>query len=412
MDTENTKNLKTKSKYLLGYNNKKDRNIFLLCWMAYGASYICRLNFSAVIPNLMSEGILSETRIASVSSAFFISYGLGQLFSGVIGDKFNTRYMIFWGVLLSAVSNILICFFHSFSFLIILWALNGMFQSLIWTPILKIASVEYDDKSRDKFGIDMASTVPIGTVLAYAVSLITMMFLSWKFVFLSCGAILFIVSIIWILETGKLSLKRNAKNSIEQIKWKKIFNVLISCGAIIFAVPIIAQGTLKDSVTQWIPEFFSSQFNLSTSFSLLLTMILPIINVTGAFFAKAVNNRIKSETKTSAVFFSISLIFLIVLLFSYNKNLVISLISMICITNCMFAINVMLITIVPLRFSKYGIVGTVAGLFNACAYIGCGITNQLAGGILENSGWKITIIFWIFLAVLAILFCIPKMKKI
>ena len=101
----------TERKRLLGYGSVRDRNVFLLCWLAYSATYICRLNYSAVIPTLTTAGVFSESRIAAVSSAFFVCYGLGQIVSGVVGDRLPTDRMIFCGVLLSAVSNILIFFF-------------------------------------------------------------------------------------------------------------------------------------------------------------------------------------------------------------------------------------------------------------------------------------------------------------
>ena len=390
---------------ILGYNSKRDRNIFLLCFLAYSATYICRLNYSCIIPQLSSLGIMNESKIASVSSAFFVCYGLGQIVSGIIGDRINTRYMIFFGVFLSSLSNILICFLNSYPFLITLWALNGLFQSLVWSPILKLASVEYDSKTCDKFGMQMSVTVPLGTVLSYGVSLVTMIFLPWKCVFLTCGLILFAVSLIWLFGTQGLNLHKNTAKSENNVNIKASLKTLAITGTVILLVPIIVQGTLKDSVTQWVPEFFSSQFNSNTSFSLLLTMLLPVVNVTGAFFAKRVNDRFKNEAKTSALFFFIALVFLIVLFAFSSKSLVLSLVSMITVTNCMFAVNVMLITIVPFKFAKYGNVSTVAGLLNATAYIGCALANQIAGGILSRSTWNTVIIFWIILAIVAIVFC-------
>lgn len=293
----------------LGYNSKRDRNIFLLCFLAYNATYICRLNYSCIIPQLNSLGIMNESKIASVSSAFFVCYGLGQIVSGIIGDRINTRYMIFFGVFFSSLSNILICFLNSYPFLITLWALNGLFQSLVWSPILKLASVEYDSKTCDKFGMHMSVTVPLGTVLSYGVSLVTMIFLPWKYVFLTCGLILFAVSLIWIFATQKLDLHKNTPKSENSVQIKSSLKTLVLTGTVILLVPIIVQGTLKDSVTQWVPEFFSSQFNSNTSFSLLLTMLLPVVNVTGAFFAKKVNDKLKNEAKTSALFFHCTCVF-------------------------------------------------------------------------------------------------------
>ena len=150
-------------------------------------------------------------------------------------------------------------------------------------------------------------------------------------------------------------------------------------------IPIAIQGTLKDSVTQWVPTFFNSAFGSKTTFSLALTMALPIVNVTGAYFAKALNKRLRNEVMTSAVFFGISTLFLLVLRLFGSQSIALALVSMAGVTNCMFAINVMLITMVPLWFHKSGRVSTIGGFLNALAYIGCGGLNLLAG---KNTGQR------------------------
>lgn len=105
----------------------------------------------------------------------------------------------------------------------------------------------------------------------------------------------------------------------------------------------------------------------------------------------------------SAVFFAVAGVFLILLTMFGQKNLVLALVCMAGVTNCMFAINVMLITMVPLRFSVYGRVSTVAGLLNATAYIGCGVLNLAAGSLLEHGGdWHALFVLWLALAWVAV----------
>ena len=180
-------------------------------------------------------------------------------------------------------------------------------------------------------------------------------------------------------------------------------------------IPIAIQGTLKDSVTQWIPTFLEGNYNMGTSLSLLLTMVLPVINVTGAYLAKALNKKLKNELATSAAFFGIAAAFLILLMTAGTKSAVLTLICMAGITNSMFAINVILITMVPLHFSKYGRTGTVGGLLNAVAYIGCGLLNMGAGAILEtDDGWRALFILWLALAAAAAIItilCVKPWKK-
>lgn len=411
------------SKMLLGYKNKNYRDLFLLCWAAYFSTYICRLNFSAVMPELSGGNVFSSSQIAAVSSAFFISYGLGQFVSGVLGDKLNTRLMIFLGLTVSSVSNIMIFFFfNSFPILITLWAINGIVQSLVWSPVLKTASIYFDKSDKEKFGIDISTTVPLGTLASYAVSLVTLIFLPWKYVFLTCGLCELIFAVIWI--TGTKSLFKKLKpitynnlntENVKVMNFKSTLKLMLSSGVFIMLIPIAIQGTLKDSVTQWIPTFFSGNFGSATSFSLALTMILPIINVTGAYFAKALNKKINNELTTSVIFFCISAVFLLILKLFGSNSMVISLVCMAAVTNCMFAINVMLITMVPLWFNKSGRVSTIGGALNAMAYIGCGALNIIAGKILENgSDWNLLFIMWLVLAIIAAALsaiCIPMWKR-
>ena len=154
-----------------GYKNAYNGRLFLLCWIAYFSTYICRLNFSAVMPELLGSGAFTQSETAAVSSAFFICYGAGQLFSGVLCDKISARLLIFAGVLFSGLSNLFIFLFsESYTALLVLWALNGIAQSLVWAPILKLAGDYYNEGEKVKFGVDISTTVPLGTLASYGVS--------------------------------------------------------------------------------------------------------------------------------------------------------------------------------------------------------------------------------------------------
>lgn len=396
-----------------GYKSKNDFLTLVFCWIAYASTYVCRLNFSAASPELSREGIFSEGQIANISSAFFICYGLGQLVSGVVGDRLDTRKMIFTGMFVSALCNLALFGTESYVVFLLLWGLNGAVQSLVWSPILKIASINFDAPTRDKFGIHMAASVPLGTLSSYAVSLVTLLFLPWRFVFLSCGLVMLAASLVWFFGTrGRFRSKaETAPGTTENtpvhpaLNARKTFLLMASSGALLLLLPIVIQGTLKDSVTQWVPTFFTSEFGSGTVFSLALTMVLPIINVTGAWFAKGINRKLHNEVATATIFFAVAAVFLLLLLFFGGDSLVLSLICMAVVTNCMFAINVMYITMVPLHFSKSGRVSTIAGFLNAAAYVGCGALNLLAGALLERqNGWDLLFWFWILIAAVALLF--------
>lgn len=407
-------------KSYLGYHDKGAMLLFLNCWLVYFSTYICRLNFSVVTPELTKNNIMHEEQIAAVSSAFFICYGAGQLISGWLGDKFSPRILVFSGTFISAFSNILIFFLsYSPSALVLLWGINGAVQSLVWSPILRLAGDCLNSRDKEKFGTDISTTVALGTLASYGISFLTMLFLPWRFTFLSCGICTLTASLIWITQTAKLNLSKNKGNAGENQKRRSIsvqafMKLLIISGCLILMLPIAIQGTLKDSVTQWAPAFFDSSFNTGTSISILLTMVLTVVNVSGAYISRAINKRIKNEMTTSAIFFAVAFAFLLIMICIGAKNAVTALLCTAVITTCMHAINVMFITMVPLYFSRYNCTSTMGGLLNAVAYIGCGALNIAAGRILSVSSWNRLFIFWLIICVIAIalsLVCAVVWKK-
>lgn len=391
------------------YKNTYSLKLFLACWVAYFSTYICRFNFSIVTPELIKNDVLTEPQIATVSSAFFICYGAGQLFSGILGDKISPRLLIFTGTFISAVSNILIFFFcGSHTALTLLWGLNGIVQSLVWSPILRIAGDYFDESGREKFGTDISTTVTLGTLASYGIGLITLLFLPWNYVFLTCGACTFIASVFWITETKKLKLydnsvfiKSDKANFV--LSTQQFLKQFIISGCVILMIPIAIHGTLKDSVTQWVPTFFTEKFNLGTDISVFLAMILPVINVSGAYIARAINKKMRNVLSTALLFFTVTMFFLLLLRFLGTQSPAFALICLAVITTCMHAVNVMLITMVPLYFEKYGCVSTVGGILNSSAYIGCGILNLAAGAILNGGlSWNKLFLFWFLICAAAI----------
>lgn len=395
------------NKTYLGYKNKASMKLFLSCWVAYFSTYICRLNFSVVMPELAKGNRFTEAQLASVSSAFFICYGIGQLFSGRLGDKCSPRILIFLGTFISALSNIFIFAFHgSHTVFMLLWGLNGAVQSLVWSPILRIAGDYYDKPDREKFGTDISTTVTLGTLASYGLGLVTLLFLPWNYVFLICGACTLTASVFWIVSTNKLDLCKISKSdsSINTITLKQFFRLFLISGCLILSIPIAIHGTLKDSVTQWMPTFLDNCFHLGTDISVVLTMVLPVVNVLGAYIARAINKKIQNELKTAVVFFIAAMVFLILLTFAGTKSPFLALLCLAVITTCMHAVNVMFITMVPLRFSKYNCTSTIGGLLNAVAYIGCGALNLVSGKLLTNTAsWSGLFIFWMLLCTIGIL---------
>ncbi|MEG2583330.1 MAG: MFS transporter [Oscillospiraceae bacterium] len=385
-----------------------------------------------IMTGMIIDNVFTKPQAGLIGTMFFMAYGVGQFINGFLGDKKSPFILIFIGLSVSALANITMAFTQNYILMLIIWGINGYVQSMIWSPILFILSnILHKDQTYNAC-INISTTVPAGTFCAYLFSLVAINFWGWKSVFIMGFLFLFLVSVLWVvgakvvkkqlkkesaLESVSLDSIKKEPNMLEKNidKSKSLWKLLLIGGIFIIAIPVAIQGMLKDGVMTWVPTMMSEIFHVTPSFSLFLTMFIPVINLTGAYSASFLFRKyIHDEIKTAILFFGISLLGVIGLMFIKSTNIYFNDCLLSIVTSSMFAINALLITLVPVKFAKYGKASTVSGILNSIAYIGCAISNFGFGFFAENYGWVFTILTWVVLAVLAIVFCVvslPKWKK-
>ena len=139
----------------------------ITCTLIYAASYVGRLNYSAALPYLLQTGILSRRQAGVISTAYFFTYGAGQLTSGMIADRTNPRIQVLLGGCGAAFMNLCMPFVQGFGVMLAIWTLNGCFQSMIWTPILLLVASSVPEKQKSKLLWILNTAPAIGSVSAY-----------------------------------------------------------------------------------------------------------------------------------------------------------------------------------------------------------------------------------------------------
>lgn len=407
------------TKYVLK-NVKKSKLIIIAMWVLYCTSYFIRTCYAATIAPLAEEGIYSKGQIGLIGTAFFVCYGVGQLISGLIGDKINPFFMVFFGSVLGAVCCFLMPVAGSLGMLIGVWAVNGFFQSMLWSPILRIFSETIDKSLSEKAILNIALSLPVGTVTAYLMSSLIIKYYNWKYVFIFGGAVV----IIAVLFAG--AALSASKNSIEKVTVtaqksaeiqsradkKGLLPLALSSGLFVIMIPSFLHGMMRDGITNWVPAMISEVYGVSTSFSIFVTIALPIFNAFGAYLVTPLYKKLgENEMKTAGVTGAVALLPLFLMLFM-NKLPVFAVIVLLAITtSVMYALNYLIISLVPVRFSKYGCTSGISGILNSGAHIGCALSSYGFGAIAEKTGWNAVIIVWIVSSLLIIVSSFLVNKK-
>ena len=70
------------------------RQLTALFTLTYFISYVTRINFGAIISEMVNATNISKSALSTAITGSFITYGAGQILSGILGDKLNPKKLI------------------------------------------------------------------------------------------------------------------------------------------------------------------------------------------------------------------------------------------------------------------------------------------------------------------------------
>ena len=386
------------------------------CWMAYSFSYIGRLNFSASMADMTSSGVLLKSQAGAVTTGFFICYGCGQFLSGMLGDRINSRYLVFAGLVCSSLINFGIAMGPPLWFMIVLWSLNGFAQSLLWAPICKIVSDRVSSNRRQKACTALATTMAGGTLMAYILSALLINAFGWKAAFISGSSATLLAAVVWITVTTKIEHEADKNGIVEEIEVKHeeegeevpheeiptgLWQLLCVSGLTILALVGGVQGVLKDCMSTWVPTFIEDMFNMGSVISILTGAFLPIFGFFGPIFTNKLMMKTRDELSSLFILFLISSGCLAMLALFGRFSIAISIVALALTYACSLGQNMILIGTLPMYFSKLGKVSTITGTMNALCYVTTAAVSWIVGVLVDRTGWTIVMAGWFVLSALA-----------
>lgn len=383
----------------MSLQKNKDTRIIFICWLAYTAAYVGRLNFSASIVTVISELGVTKAEAGLVSSFFFFAYGAGQLINGILSKYYNPKIMIFLSLSVSAVLNMLMPLSGDISVMRFIWLGNGIAQSILWSTLIKTLSDFVSEKKLPKAILAMSTTVAVGTFFAYGLSALCVKFGNWESVFYLASVVLIISAIVWITLYGKEKpIPKLEKTDGEKVKTKGA----ILLALILAAISGIANGFIKDGINTWAPSVLYEEFDVSQSFSIMLTLLLPLVSTMGAAIAKKVHEKIASHAAMNMIFFAISALLCGGILLSLKAHNIVTIMACFIGVACgMAMINNVITSMFALDNRTVLNAGFAAGLLNTFCYIGSTVTSYSLGAVSQAKGWNAVFIIMLTVCVVA-----------
>lgn len=399
------------------------RKLFITSWVIYFVSYIGRLNYAASMVAIGTSEGYTPSQLGLVITALFISYGLGQLLSGILGDKLCPIKLITYGLIVCGICNLLMGIATQLPQLIFIWFINGLALAFIWPPMAKLFSRHMPVAYLKKSCFHIQTSVALGTFFTYLICSVIVYFFDWRWVFYLTGPLLIatgcMAHILYTqIATAALSIDplTDATETTKKVQPKALipfrWTLFIESGFLIILGAILIMGFLKDGIMTWIPQYLIDTFQLNAFFSICLSSILPLINLAGIYISQIIYNRTQEDDlKTASILYRISTLSFIGLILYGDSNVVLALILFATVTSCMLGINTIFVNVIPTYFETYGKTSTVAGITNSLTYLGSALCGYGLGALVEGYGWHITRIILLLTCILAILMCTLSYKK-
>lgn len=175
---------------------RKRTSVFISLLFGYSFFYVTRLSFSVAKKSMIDAGILNAEQMGKIGFAFFITYAFGKLTNGFLADRSNIRRFMSTGLLVSSLIVILFGFTRWFWLFVIIWGINGWFQSMGSAPSGASISQWFSNKERGtRYGLwSMAHS--IGEGVTFAVTAVIVAAVGWQWGFWSAGLISVVVALL------------------------------------------------------------------------------------------------------------------------------------------------------------------------------------------------------------------------
>lgn len=396
------------------------RLMILLCAAVYFTSYISRINFGALILEIVRAEGYSKPAVSLAVTVSFITYGAGQLVSGCLGDRISPRLLIFAGLLGTAAMNLLLPFCPGPGTMAAVWGANGFLQALLWPPLVKIMTELFTEEVYRRASVRVSWGSSLGTIAVYMAAPLCILLSGWRSVFLIAAAACAVMASVWLICTGRIEkrLERNGSQPEEtgtvrpagpgRLKLSSEMTVIL--GGIMAA--IVCQGALRDGVTTWMPSFIAETYHLGNTVSILTGVILPVFSIVCFQLALWLyNQKVPNELLLSGFIFCAGILCAVCLRLTASYQAALSVILSAALTGCMHGINLLLICMIPPHFAVYGSVSTVSGLLNACTYAGSALSAYGIAFFSERFGWNTVLLLWAAAALLGAAVCLLLSKR-
>ena len=372
--------------------------LIIVSWFIYVLFYLCRVNYSIAFPYGIMELGLDYYIMGVIAGLFALLYSLGQVVNGYIVTRKEPWPLLFAGAMLSGLTNILFGYVDNVVGFVILWILNGYFQSTAWVSLIRVLTVMLE---RERLGGYMSffnTSWALGSSITWIITGYVVSVIGWRYGFIVNGLILLTLGSAFILilrgqtrYNVELFYRREFPAGYATLKdlikyWKPI---------LFLAIAYLLTKGVSQAVIVYLPSYLYMVSGL-TMVSSVTASIYPLSGALGMIIYGFMLDKYYNKEKIKPLLLTIPFAATIICIFpiSARYGIVYAGITLVAIGLLMYGIEAQLAATVPSALIDKKIIPLSIGIINAMGSFGSFILNTTTGYLIDLYGFNPIFLYW------------------
>jgi len=404
--------------------------IFATVWITYFAYYLCRFNLSIVKSTMIKGYEWSEVEVGWAFTSLGLAYAFGQLVNGQLSDRFGGRRIASLGALGSVVMNLSVFVLLTalppgvgnarlvFWLFISFWGVNGLFQAMGWSSMVRVMAHWYPTRVRGKVMGAMGTCYLLGNAFTWLVCLVLIssvgqrLGLDWRSVFFVPAVMFGLVGAFYFLmirntpeDVGLPPVDPETTPSVESASAEKPrlldnFTATVTNPLLwIVAATFFLLDLNRYGFVNWLPGYLTETASAGQGAEWLKTLkmivkvcVLPLGGVPGVLLAGWLTDKFFGGRRAPVIAIMLFILGGLSMLFPFiptnNFWLLVAVVALVGFFT--YGPHILMVGHAAQDFGKKSGAGGAAGFIDAWGYVGAAVAGVGAGALIDAKGYTTT----------------------
>lgn len=374
--------------------------VMLAITLGYGLIYTCRLAIGVVKKPLIDEGIFTPVELGMIGSALYYAYAIGKLTNGFLADHANMKRFLAVSFLLTAICNFAMGWITTVGLAVMIWGLNGWFQSFGAPGGVVAMTAWFSNKERGRaYGVwSTAHSIGEGLTFIGVGTLVAVLGWRWGYFGPAIVGVIAAAGMYWLVQdrprTLGLPTVNDWKNDHYDEKPKPGIKSVLGLQLSILKIPAIwvlclSAATIyvtRYAINSWGILYLQEDRGLSLPMAGTVLMISTLAGIAGAVSYGFISDLVfKARRPPTNLLFAILEIGGLLIFFFGPNTLPVMITGMVLFGLGLTGLVTSLGGLFAVDIAPKRVAGAAMGVIGIFSYIGAGVQEYVSGQLIQQN---------------------------